>query len=304
MSNTFKDQAELLKITDVLPILTDKFVVDFANSIHVVNDHIRVQKQRTGFFSRLADSVTGTSTIRQADVNANLANGVESSLKWLGEVSESLSQSNYAIVCVNNRLNDLKHDVAKIAHYSADTHQLLNDLSDQMNERCGRLEHEVARIGVIQNAQVNIDHVFSKWSAGKYQQISLAGRCFAAVEELWWGGFGNLYRSDTGVQNKSRLIETVKHKVIDQLSKDADARCSSRIDAKYWLMQTLPLSNTNTLAEALAYLGDAANDVKQPFVFSTTQMPEKLPLRMPRICTAERLGGAMISEVFGGLYYG
>ena len=294
-----KDLAESL---DILPMLADKFVVDFVNGIHVTNDHIRVQKQRTGFFSRLADSVTGSSAARQAEINANLANGVESSLKWLGELSESLAQSNYAIVCVNNRLNDLKHDVAKIAHYSADTRQLLNALSVKMAERCDRLEYEVARIDFVQRVQLNMDHVFSKWGAGKYQHLSLANRCYAALEELHWGAFGDFYRSNASEYDKQRLLEIAKNKAIDQLSKDVNVTCVTRLEAHDWL--TMPSSpNAATFMDALTYLGDAANDVQQPFIYSATQQPQQLPLRMPRLCSADRLGEALLHEVFGGRAY-
>lgn len=284
---------------DILPILADKFVVDFVNGIHVTNDHIHVQKQRTGFMSRLADALTGSGAVRQAEINANLANGVESSLKWLGELSESLAQSNYAIVCVNNRLNDLKHDVAKLAHYSADTRQLLNTLSAQMAERCDRLEYEVARIDCVQRVQLNMDHVFSKWGAGKYQHFSLANRCYAALEELHWGAFGDFYRSDANPEDKKRFLDIVKNKAVEQLSKDVKETCVKRLGAHHWL--AMPNSpNAATLADALSYLGDAANDVQQPFIYSATQQPQQLPLRMPRICSAERLGEALLHEVFGG----
>ena len=294
-----KDVAESI---DILPMLADKFVVDFVNGIHVANDHIRVQKQRTGFMSRLADGLTGSGAARQAEINANLANGVESSLKWLGELSESLAQSNYAIVCVNNRLNDLKHDVAKIAHYSADTRQLLNALSVKMAERCDRLEHEVARIDFVQRVQLNIDHVFSKWGAGKYQYFSHANRCYAALEELHWGAFGDFYRSNANADDKKRFLEIAKNKAIDQLTKEVNATSVTRLNAHDWL--AMPISpNAATLMDALMYLGNATNDVQQPFIYSATQQPKQLPLRMPRLCSADRLGEAILHEVFGGRAY-
>lgn len=292
----------IVESLDILPMLADKFVVDFVNGIHVANDHIRVQKQRTKFFSRLADSVTGSGAARQAEINTNLANGVESSLKWLGELSESLAQSNYAIVCVNNRLNDLKHDVAKIAHYSADTRQLLNALSVQMAERCDRLEHEVARIDSVQRVHLNIEHVFSKWGAGKYQHFSHANRCYVALEELHWGAFGDFYRSNASEYDKQRFLEIAKNKAIDQLTKEVNATSVTRLNAHDWLAMPSS-SNAATLTDALTYLGDAANDVQQPFIYSATQQPKQLPLRMPRLCSADRLGEAMLHEVFGGRAY-
>lgn len=289
-------------LQETLPFLMDKFVVDVVNGIHVTHDHIRAQKQRTGFFTRLADSVTGSSAVRQAEVNTNLANGMEASLKWLSELSESLAQSNYAIVCVNNRLNDLKNDAAKIAHYSADTRQLLNALSVKMSERCERLEHEVARIDLTQRVQLNIEHVFSKWGAGKYQQFAPANRCYAALEELHWGAFGDFYRSHASEHDKLRFLEIAKNKAIDQLTKEANATSVARLDVRNWL--TMPNSpNAAIFTDALSYLGDAANDTQHPFIYSATQKPQELPLRIPCLCSAERLGEALLHEVFGGRAY-
>lgn len=298
MSTAQQMTTDMAEAIDILPILADKFVVDFVNGIHVANDHIRVQKQRSSFVARLSDSWTGAGAARQAEVNENLANGVEASLKWLGELSESLAQTNYAVVCVNNRLNDLKHDVAKIAHYSADTRQLLYDLSEQVAARCDRIEHEVARIGLVQNAQLNLDYVFSKWSAGKYQPLSLVGRCHAAMEELWWGGFGDFYRSPAASEKKKQLVEIARNKTIDQLTKDAHTLSTARIDARTWLNQP-DLPHARTLSEALLYLGDASNEITHPFIYSASQQPEQLPLRMPRLCSAEHLVVAMFHEVFG-----
>ena len=301
MSST-QDMDDISVAVATLPFLADKLVVDFANGLHVVQDHIRVQRQTSGFAARLVDGLTGARTARQTEINTNLVTGLEASLKWLGELSESLAQSNYAIVCVNNRLNDLKHDVAKIAHYSADTRQLLNALSVKMAERCDRLEHEVARIDFVQRVQINIEHVFSKWGAGKYQHLSLANRCYAALEELHWGAFGDFYRSNASEYDKQRLLEIAKNKAIDQLSKDVNVTCVTRLEAHDWL--TMPSSpNAATFMDALTYLGDAANDVQQPFIYSATQQPQQLPLRMPRLCSADRLGEALLHEVFGGRAY-
>ena len=301
MSST-QDMDDISVAVATLPFLADKLVVDFANGLHVVQDHIRVQRQTSGFAARLVDGLTGARTARQTEINTNLVTGLEASLKWLGELSESLAQSNYAIVCVNNRLNDLKHNVAKLAHYSADTRQLLNTLSAQMAERCDRLEYEVARIDCVQRVQLNMDHVFSKWGAGKYQHFSLANRCYAALEELHWGAFGDFYRSDANPEDKKRFLDIVKNKAVEQLSKDVKETCVKRLGAHHWL--AMPNSpNAATLADALSYLGDAANDVQQPFIYSATQQPQQLPLRMPRLCSAERLGEALLQEVFGGRAY-
>ena len=110
---------QTVKSSDTCQILTsipEKFVVDFANGIDVGRDHHRVQKERTGFFARLYDDLTGKAVRRQNEINASLLDGVEASLKWLTELTNSLANSNLAIAQVNDRVNALKLDVAVIPH--------------------------------------------------------------------------------------------------------------------------------------------------------------------------------------------
>lgn len=83
MSST-QDMDDISVAVATLPFLADKLVVDFANGLHVVQDHIRVQRQTSGFAARLVDGLTGARTARQTEINTNLVTGLEASLKWLG----------------------------------------------------------------------------------------------------------------------------------------------------------------------------------------------------------------------------
>ncbi len=296
MSST-QDMDDISVAVATLPFLADKLVVDFANGLHVVQDHIRVQRQTSGFAARLVDGLTGARTARQTEINTNLVTGLEASLKWLGELSESLAQSNYALICVNNRLNALKQDTAKIANYAADTRQLLNTLERQVTQRYNALESELVRVDLVQRAHTNIAGVFIKWEAGHFQHLSLAGRCYAALEELYWGGFGDQQRRQQGSSAQRELREIVKNKILIHLSKDVEARRDTRVESHIWL-QRPAVSQAGVLTEALQYLGDTANEYYQPFTVATTQPVVRLPLRMPRICSAERLGEALLNEVF------
>ncbi|MBE0472304.1 MAG: hypothetical protein IBX55_22695, partial [Methyloprofundus sp.] len=75
--SSFTSNPDNLPITNdsdlvkAFPALKEKFVVDFANGIDVVNDFSRVQNQRQGFFNRMVDGFTGQSRRRQDQINAN-----------------------------------------------------------------------------------------------------------------------------------------------------------------------------------------------------------------------------------------
>lgn len=290
------------EICQVLTCLPEKFVVDFANGIDVACDHLRVQKNRDDFFARCYDGFTGQSARRQAQINASLVDGVEESLNWLTDLSGSLARSNLAIACVNERVNKLKLDMATIANYSADTRQQLNILAERLGERCHVIEREIARIDFIQRAQLNLDQVFNKWKAGRYHSFSLSGRCYAALEELRWGDFGDFCRSQPEIQSQ-RFIDDLKNRAIAQMAHDAASAASARLDTRQWLARPNGRNVLPDADEALAYMGNWFDQENYPFVFSTSQSPAQLPLAVPRLSSAERVTEALVSEVFGGMAY-
>lgn len=283
-------------IVRVLPCLPEKFIVDFANGIDVARDHLRVQKQRSGFGARLLDGFTGKSARREAAINASLADGVESSLRWLTELTNSLAKSNYAIERVNYQVNQINQHVTVLAGYSAETRRQLEEFSVQMETRCKAMESEIGRIDFIQKSQLHLDHVLSKWTSGRYHSFSLSGRCYAVLDELYWGPFGDYCRSQPGAE-RQRFIETLANKSIDLLARDADASPLARLDTQAWLAKPHGSHVLLDASEALAYLGDWSTE-DSPFVYSATQAPRVMPIHLPRLSSSERVIEGLVSEVF------
>lgn len=284
-------------ICQTIAFLPEKFIVDFANGIDVTKDHLRLQRSREGFFARLYDGFTGQGSRRQTEINASLSDGVNASLQWLTELSQSVAKSNLAISCVNDRLNALKQDSALIANYSADTRQQLDALTLYLSARCDNIEQEVSRIDFIQRVQLNLDYVFNKWQAGRYQNLSLSGRCYAALEELHWGAFGDYYRRHTARESQ-HFIEDLANRAIVQLANDAKQSTTARLNTHRWLNLPVDGSSAIDTVEALAYIGERFQPQQAPFAFSITQQPSNFPLELPRISSAERIAEALVSEVF------
>ena len=285
------------EIFQVLTCLPEKFVVDFANGIDVARDHLRVQKGRGGFYARCYDGLTGQGARRQTAINASLIDSVEASLTWLTDLTDSLAQSNLAIARVNDRLSDLKRDAAKIAMYSIQTRQELKDLSQRLHERCFNIEAEVSRIDFVQRVQINLSDVFAKWQAGRFDSFSPAGRCFAALEELRWGAFGDYCRIHTGRERQTFVDEAV-NRAIAQLKQDLRAGASERLNTHMWLNRQSNRSVLPDAFEALAYLGSDYQPQHSPFVFTVACVGKAIPLEVPRIMCATRLSEALASEVF------
>lgn len=285
------------EVCQVLTCLPEKFIVDFANGIDVIRDHTRVQESQTQFFQRLYDGFSGKGTRRQIEINQNLANGVEASLKWLNQLSLSLAKTNFAVAQVNQRVAMIQSALSQVANYSADTREQLIELSANLDRRCNAIETELSRIDMVQRANDHMELVFSRWEAGKFQSLSVPGRCYAALEELRWGNFGDFCRNSTAAERSGHL-ERLMNRSMVQMSSDAKMQPNERSSVRQWLLEPARDAIGSDMMEAVKYLGDWAQADIHPFVYSTSFAPSELPLPMPRICSAERIAQAMVVEVF------
>lgn len=288
-------------ICQTLHCLTEKFVVDFANGIDVARDHLRVQRGRSGIFARMYDGFTGQGARRQGEINAGLTDGVEGSLRWLGELSESLARSNLALAQVNDRVTALTRDVGTLAHYSADTRRQLEEVAHRLDARLQGMAREIARIDFTQKAQLNLDATFYKWSAGRFAALAPAARCYAALEELRWGALGDFCRQHGGERESRTFIGMVADRATAQLEKDAAT--GQRIPvatAEVWLAVPAGRAEpgSDELREAVAYMADGMTIEDAPFATSVARRPGDLPLAVPLIAPAQRVAEALVYEVF------
>jgi hypothetical protein len=287
-----------VEISSLFGSVPEKFVVDFANGIDVVRERQRHMSTRTGLYARLYDGFTGKAAQNQAQINASLTDGVEGALNWLVDLTQSVAKSTRAIYQVQLRVNGLKQDVASLANYSADTRQALERLSLHLGERCSALELKVARIDSLQRAQTQLESVMGKWGAGLFARLSLTGRCYAVLEELRWGAFGDHFLSVSGAQ-RQQLLEDLSNRAIIQLSQDAKVGHGERIATRNrWMARPLPAETWRAGEEALAYLGDWSCPERSPMTFAISQVPEELPLQMPLLGSARRMTEGLVSEMF------
>lgn len=301
MSNHLAYITQDSPLCQTLVCLPEKFVVDFANGIDVARDHLSVQRGRTGFFARMYDGFTGQGTRRQAQINASLTDGVEASLQWLCELSESVACSNWAISQVNDRVTTLTGSVTRLAHYSADTREQLQALAHRLDTRMKGMEQDIARIDFIQKAQLNVDTSFHKWTAGRFAALSPAARCYATLEELRWGALGDYCRSIYSSQRQCRdFIHMVADRATVQLAADAAISLQTPAEmSKVWLAEppARPGNGSDDLRHAVAYMADGMDVSKAPFV-STAVLQRPASLSVPLLAYSRRVAEALIQEVF------
>ena len=198
---------------------------------------------------------------------------------------------------VNDRVSSLVSDTARLAHYSADTREQLLTLADQVHHKLNHLEEKLHRVDQVQRAQLHLEQIFSWWSAGRYASFSPAGRCYVALEELRWGAFGDVIRqSETGQVNQ--LLDILRHKALTQMAQESGGSATVRLNTLDWLGGQGRDQADNEWHDAINWLGDWCSEEQHPVIWSTTQAAEHLPVRMPRLCSAERLSESMVDEIF------
>lgn len=281
-------------IIKAFPALKEKFVVDFANGIDVVNDLTRVQNERQSLFNRMFDGFTGTSRRRQDQINTNLKNGVEASLNWLVELTDELAESNYAIARVNDRVNELKYDVAKIATFSSSLRDELESVSAHLNQRLDNMQYQIDQIRSRQNAEFQLDFVFDKLrTSSDWSPLSLSQQIYAGIEELRWGGFGShihLHPSDSGF-----LLDSLRQKSILYLTEKCSVKFDKRLELKQFLSDQSTHSNS---LDALHYLGDWVNKNDSPYIHCAISNGIDCSPKVTLRPSPERMSKEIISEMY------
>jgi len=274
-----------------LDCIQNKAIVDLVNGLDVSRDHQKVFDNQN-FLGRFVSGFSGKNQQRQGEINKSLTEGLESTLTWLTELTESVASSNLAIKQVNVRVDKLSQHLSSLAGDYLQTRSQLQALADVTSERLSSLEFDIANLRLEVKAKTQLDLVMSKWSTGSWGNLPIASRCFITLEELRWGSFGDFIRSCTQ-QEKQDYLLLLKNKIVEQLSNDLDVMVKDRVDANLWIK-----ANSQDSLEAVSFLGNWCIEHKHPSTFFVTQEWEQAPIYMPRIISPSKLGSSLMDEVF------
>lgn len=277
---------------DKIDCIKDKAIVDLVNGLDVSRDHQKNFDSQS-ISSRLLNGLTGKNQARQGEINKSLTEGLESTLSWLTELTDSIAYSNLAIQQVNQRVDKLTEHLTHLAGDYMETRSKLEALAAVTSDRLAVLEKDIANLKLEVKANTQLDLVFSRWRTGYWHDFPIATRCYIALEELRWGSFGDFIRSAND-KERSNYLELLRNKVIEQLAADSGSTVKERIDSQTWIEHSAKKTQ-----EAVEFLGDWCLEHKHPATYFVTQEWEKAPLYMPRIISATKLGNYLTEEVFG-----
>lgn len=139
------------------------------------------------------------------------------------------------------------------------------------------------------------EQIFTRWRAGAYNAWSLPGRCFIVLEELRWGAFGDACRLGRP-QAVALLLGDLRVKATQHLAESINA-ARPRVTITISGLPLRPFRRAGSML-ILSWLGKWSTADKQPVCWSVTQRWRTVALGMPRLCSAQRLAGAMVEEIF------
>ncbi|WP_286178240.1 diguanylate cyclase regulator RdcB family protein [Enterobacter sp. Ap-1006] len=279
-----------------LSCLSEKFVVDFAMGIDVARQPWS-SPQSQAFYEQLLALFVVVARRQAGMAGTPPQDELDASLISLGQLSADLAKSYLANSQISERIAQLEPVSARTAHHSAAARERLQALREHFSQRLSRLEEEFQHSDLVRQGMVHSEQIFSRWRSGHYFSFSPAARCYVALEELRWGTFGDAVRLGTPEQAEA-LIEHVRSLAISRLAEEVNASPRTRHYFHDWLA-TPTSPGLLEHKDALTWLGAGCDIERQPICYSVTQSWQGVALGMPRICSAMRLGSALVDEVFG-----
>ena len=277
-----------------LTCINDKFIVDFALGIGMVRQPRHTQQSKS-FYENLRGQLVTQYQDVQRGLESVFTPHSSAAISWLAQFITSLEPGYLAIRLVKGKLLQLEKTAIFASPGALDGYSLRDKLRTQLTFKLDQMENQLQSINLTEHGRKHYEQVLSRWDHGGYFPFSPAGRCYVALQELYWGAFGEAILRADGLQ-KTRLIEEVRERVIDKLASEVNASSHTRHYYHEWL--TTPTSaGVLEYKEALAWLGDTCHIDLQPVSYSVTQTWHSISLGMPRICSAMRLGGAMVDEL-------
>ncbi|WHP07506.1 MULTISPECIES: diguanylate cyclase regulator RdcB family protein [Acinetobacter] len=289
------------EVSETMPCMADKFVIEIANSIQVSKDHINVQSQRLDKVSRLVDGFTGTGAKRQYQINQNLSEGVESAFEWLNVLTQEHRLGFEAIHIANQKITEVQDAVTDLANFSVETRDLLAQLSKDLHDRCDHLDQRLSLIEAESKAERQIDLLFKKWEVSHdFEQLSPLLKFYTVLERLYWGDFGDYVRKYKEEPKARRALQDLRDHIcltaIQSLQDDKGIGKRDFLHPLQWAEHDDEYSLD--FNESYAYMGDWTRVNKMPLNYFASQQPEQLSPALPRILTARTLVLQSFDEMF------
>ena len=269
-----------------------RMLIDMVNCLDVADDHLRVKELRQSFFPRMFDFFSGQGGRRDAAIAQSQQTTLREVVNVTTHLARELSDTNLAL----------------------DQRQALDALAKTVESERLRVDERLQTLDLRVAAHEQLGLVFKRWAAGDFRHLPLASRASAALQELRWGVFGEfLARRPQEAQTlrESAIKDTAIRLQADIREENMDA--NDPLGLRAWL--ALPGGGTQQPPQTRAFLegldwlgGSVALDGPQGVLKVCSQWPllerkedMALPLKMPRLATAERMAALLADAALAPL---
>lgn len=279
-----------------LNCINDKFVADFALGIGISRPRWNSQQNKQ-FNEKLQTQFTAYFPQLVFERGEPATSDMQQQLAILTQLITLLKPEHTALQAALARLNQLAQSLMGMQYKSfGEEIEQLERLRGLMALQCKSKQDALKTLDVMDVARASAAQTLSRWESRSLAPFSPAGRCYAVIQELLWGMYGQIIRWVNPGQKRTLLYE-LRETLVLLLANDVNASPHTRHYYHDWLA-TQPSSGVMEYKEALAWLGDTSDIDRQPVSYSITQTWRGISLGMPRICSAQRISYAMIDEAF------
>jgi len=208
---------EFDSLRETHPYIGEKLILDLANGVgDVAKGSKDSAKAKEKGFSRVWDSVSGSSQQRQNKINENLIKGLESASAWLGDHDRHLTRMDYRIKVIADELYDTQDEILKFYSQFKEVDlrvELLESFQKNAEKRFESIEDRLKKI----EAQLQIDREVSKLGD---LQLPIEIEIFTILDNLASGEFGLWVMFEKDGRKKAEQISYLKRKIKEKLKKE------------------------------------------------------------------------------------
>jgi hypothetical protein len=168
-----------------------------------------------------------------------------------------------------------------LSDFSDETRQQIDNLNKRLNDS----QEEIKRKDSENMASRHISQAFVSWRACNYDSLSLSGRLYCTLQNLYYGDFGSYYSNPNYGNNsrgstKDKYLKEIRDNAVAQLKIDIKEKHIQDKHTTIKLCYQYPENSHIDIQSAIAYLSNSATKNDHPFIFTLSNFDNQ-PYTIP-----------------------
>ena len=202
---------EFEELTNKHPHIGEKLILDLVNGVVVAKDLNESFKSKEKGFSRIWDTVSGSSKKRQNLINENLIEGLKASSQWLQDHDRHLSRIDIRMKDVADELYNTQNEVVRKFKEVDSRIEILEKFQKNSMQRFNKVEHKLTKIEAQQSVDREVEKIYNL-------ALPLEIEIFTVLDNLASGEAGLYYLFEEDKQKKNDFLTYIKNKIKNRVS--------------------------------------------------------------------------------------